>query len=81
MALVTFVGNMREGDLSSQNKRLNRICPILLELIFRFLPSTMRQYQDLKFNPFNIRHCGTVEGTAVPPNFNAPDDGQIGRNM
>jgi hypothetical protein len=25
-------------------------------------PSTMQQYQDLKLNPFNIRHCTSCFG-------------------
>jgi hypothetical protein len=28
-----------------------------LEFIFSCLLSTMKQYQDIKLNPFNIRHC------------------------
>jgi hypothetical protein len=25
--------------------------------------------------------CCSAEGTAVPPNFNPPEDGRVGRNM
>jgi hypothetical protein len=34
----------------------------MLEFIFSSLPSTMQQYQDLKLNPFKIRHCTTYFG-------------------
>jgi hypothetical protein len=41
--------------------------------------SVLLQYQDLMLNPFKIRSI--TEGTAAPPNFNAPNNGHVGQNM
>jgi hypothetical protein len=45
-------------------------------------------YRRRKYIDFIYKHCeyentdcSSSEGVAGPPNFNAPDDGQVGRNI
>jgi hypothetical protein len=61
---------------------------MLLEFIFSCLPSTMQQYQDLKFIPFKIKNLNRKPPITVaqkthqfPQNFIAPDDARVDGNM
>jgi hypothetical protein len=68
----------------------------MINILFGCLPSTMQQYQGLKFNHFKMCPCATCFGlhqcfmkTSIAvawkpqqvPKFQRTDDGQVGRNM
>jgi hypothetical protein len=52
-----FFNNLHHSDIM-----LLYQTELVLEFIFSHLLSTMQQYQDLKFNPFQIRQCTTCFG-------------------
>lgn len=55
---------------------LNVFLQLVLEFIFVYLQYVMQRYQDWKLNPIKIYHChNSTEGTTVPPNISALDDG------